>query len=610
VLVALAAAGVLGAAAMSASAATVQTTRIMYELSNPTVYKYTLSGNTNVRIDLRWWRVGETRADWDAYTDDTRLVVPEAEVDGIIQYDDGTNVFDDSELAITLDDGTNLPDTWSGIIPGTGSYGQPNVVYLCALPMCGICNYEIAIYDAGTGLPIPDDNGEAIHTGLAVSPRGEAYLPLGGTTSYWQSSMAWWRGSFDNTDPDTLAASGSWANWDDYVKLSDDTADDFIQAYAGQHMPSGYEPEERVNITAADYQYKLLLPMPCIWNPEKHFATAPHNRWVDTLGVEGWSEDQKWDFPEPGSVDWKSGDGTDADNSAPLYYTCSFPVDNGTTATSFRHAQAINYTWGPTETTKAGDYTYSASNDATASIYYTFYGPTVTWHYITSPAGGKAAVTIDDVAPGSDATVDQSSASFNYNASTTWSGLGATSWHTIKITNLGQKGVYNNQTGNIWYVYHDYFTAPQSAADTTNPDSQDSNDGSTFYTWAQTTVGGKTCAFSKNQRAALAFTFTGGAKNTITLVRVTYEKTPYGAMCIGSLDAGADLQDIDMGGSATSQTQTFTTVAGSAGLRHTFLLRNTARRGTGNTSVNRTVYVEKLEYSNNNGSTWTNVTPL
>ena len=228
--------------------------------------------------------------------------------------------------------------------------------------------------------------------------------------------------------------------------------------------------------------------------------------------------------------------------SAPLWYTYSFP--DATSAT------APGYMWGTVLTSAASRLDFCGDTSSATAISFRFYGDSLTWVYEKGPHAGIAKVLIDGQPPATDRLVDQYSPTVVYQATTTWSGLGADQYHTVTVAPSKTK----NAASTGLFVYHDAFEA-KTNPDDVSPRSEDNLDGSTTYAWNKTAYGpasGGSFSSAKSPSAATAFTFTG------TSVTWKYVKAPKAGICRVMIDSVAQPNVDQYAASVTPASTDFT----------------------------------------------------
>ena len=228
--------------------------------------------------------------------------------------------------------------------------------------------------------------------------------------------------------------------------------------------------------------------------------------------------------------------------STPLWYTYSFP--DATRAT------APGYMWSTVSTPSASRFSYCREPGSATKISFKFYGDTLTWVYEKAANAGTAKVLIDGHPPATDSRVNQYSPTLVFQATTTWTGLGAGQYHTVTITPSKMKKAASTDR----FLYHDAFEARTNPEDA-SPRSENNLDGSTTYAWNKTPYGpasGGSFSSTQSPTAATAFTFTG------TSVTWKYIKDPRAGICRVMIDSVAQPSVDQYAASVTPASTDFT----------------------------------------------------
>ena len=451
-----------------------QQTKIAYVSQGYKVYEYVPAASGYVQATLTWWWPGSPSS---------RPVFPEAEVNGVVQTDNGSEPYWDVDIGAL----------YSGSNPEIGSWavtaGVP--IYISVVGYAGDVNYELKLESSskqnGPWTPV------ATYTGAATGANGEAYIPNSGT---WFSVLQQWAGTL----PTNI-----WANWDDYVEAKPPDRQSSLAYNYSIEWVSGVASEVAVTAALAD---KTWVVAPQIWNSSLN--PAVWNLEGDT-------------YPKPGDL---------TNTQAPVWYTYSFPVD--------AKAQAPAYFFGTVNNAASSMRTFSMESNVKASITTEFYGTSVAWKYTKAPKGGVAKVLIDGAPPAQNPTVDQYAAALDTAGLTTWTGL-ADGPHTITV---GSNSTKNPASGGL-YLYHDAFVAKGNATDTTLS-AENNHDGFTTYAWGKvsppagpTNPSGGSYSMESSVGAATAFTFSG------TEVTWKYTKAPKGGVARVYID-GVDKGTVDL----------------------------------------------------------------
>ena len=467
---------VLAAAAFAPSAFAVQVSHIMYAQENTVVYSYTPASTGTYDCTLTW---GSGSPVW-----------PKSEVDGGIWGFQHSILVGGSPVVIDdayfdQSDNETVPDSfYAGTNPEVGQWVDSDAlnhtVYFGVMPYAGDVSYTLVVKFTPTG----GSQSTIINaSGTATAADGTVYVPNTGT---WYSCRQYWAGN----------ATTAYCDWNDYAegRVATSSAShvgpwiawiqDSVWYPPGLPATTTIDPAGTTGTTSADgWAQTWYSVVPEIWP-----SLATPNVWSNSPG---------------GSALPDGKPGTIAANTAPLWYTYSFPVNSVTTLKPA-------YMWAQTTTPTASKRNFCSDPSTSSTLTFTFWGPTVTWVYSKGPNYGIAKVTIDGAthAPG---TVDQYNATIQWQQTTTWSGLGGGS-HTIVITSNKSK----NAASSGYFTSHDAFQAPtdsQCAALMGATYREENNyDGSTAYTWAVTNYPsalGGTFSSNKSTTAATCLTFQG-----------------------------------------------------------------------------------------------------
>jgi hypothetical protein len=485
-----------------------QQTRILYGLENYDVEEVTPAQGGYMRVEVSWTGMDGTGTP----------LFPVAEVDGIVQSDDGTELYMDLDWG-DLYLGTN-PQVHTAAVVGGQKY------YVSVAPFIGDAPYRLrCLFDTksnGTFSTVLLDTGAIdinnVNQRWAYGIDGEVYVPSQGT---WHSVLQYWPGTI-GVDP---ATSNVYANYDDYVFGTADYGT-LVSNWAGLEYYPPIVSNAAIGPTGDALWYTVC---PEIWT-----AAARPNVWTD-YGFDA--------YPKPGDL---------AYNAAPLWYTYSWPDAAKT--------ENVAYMATTTASKSASGHAFGTLVNTNSTITYAFTGTSVKWIYNKGPSAGVAKVTIDGGVP---TTADLYNATAQFKQSTTYGGLADTT-HTIVV----QSNKTKNAASANFAVYHDAFEATQFAGDA-QASSEGNTDGSTEYAWGKTnTASAHGGSFSSDHTAgaALACTFTG------TSVDFIYNKGPNAGIARVYID-GVDKGTVDLYASGVAFQQSTTFGALPAGM-HTIMIVN------------------------------------
>ena len=484
---------VLAMVALAPSAFAAQVTKIMYGQENTYVTSYTPTTTGDYTMTLSWTRADGTGAP----------IFPESEVDGAVwTWDSAT-----SDPYYDQD----LEDLYSGTNPETTTWTDndaTDTVYFGVMPYVGDVPWHLVVTfkpTGGSASTIIDT------TGSAQAMDGTMFLP---NTGSWHSSRQYWPGN----------ATTAYADWNEYVEQR-------AQFHPGPYPAWNdstvwYPPATPTDTTINAAADASGDPVAGLW-----YTVAPEI-WPSLAVPNAWG---------PGNVNGKPA--TIAAATCPLWYTYSYPDNSVST-------QKPAYMWANVNLATASKRNFCDDPTTTATVSFKFYGPSVTWVYTKGPKGAIAKVLIDGVAPATNPTVDQYAAAVTTKATTTWSGLNATAYHTITIQSSGTK---NSASGGT-FIYHDAFQAPTDpdfASQMGSNNREENNyDGSTTYTWGKVTyapASGGSFSDASSPSAATAFTFSGSS------VTWLYIHGPKGAIARVSID-GVQEPNVDQYAAAVGAT--------------------------------------------------------
>jgi hypothetical protein len=534
---------VLAVAVFAPSAFANQVTKIMYAQENTTVYTYTPASTGTFHCTLSWGSGGP--------------VYPASEVDGGIWGYDATT----GDLFMDQDSVTTVPYSFFGgtnpeVADWVDTDAAHHPVYFGVMPYEGDVTATLTVTFQATGSPTATTIIDH-QTSTCSASDGTAFVPNTGT---WHSSRQFWAGN----------AATAYACWNDY---SETRVAESSSAHTGPYMtynddPTIWYPDAVTSLStdttivpAGSSTTSSVIGQAPMW-----YVIAPEIWPSLATGPNVWSVPPGANEPNDGKP------ATMAATVAPLWYTYSYP---DSTVTTNKPA----YLW-PTTTVGAASKRNFCSDPTTGStISFKFYGASVTWVFIKGPGAGFAKITIDGVAPASNATVDTYAAAITYGQTMTWSGLNATHYHTIVITSNKTK----NASSTGFFTYTDAFQAKTDPDMTglmgANYREENNYDGSTSYTWNVTNWGsasGGNFSSTKSATAATAFTFTGPS------ITWHYIKTASGGIERVSID-GMQVGTVDMWAAANTAAAVSYNVGGDSGAMHTILCTGTGQKNGSST---------------------------
>ena len=343
-----------------------QATHIYYGTNNIDYYVYTPAEAGALTVTISWTGVNGTGAP----------VFPIAEVDGVVQMDNGTEPYADID-ATGLYAGTNPQVDTVNCNPNTP-------VFVGVVPFIGQAPYRIVmdykirnttttVYDSGA-INVANPNQK-----WARASSGEAYVPARGA---WHSVVQLWNGS-----PNKIEGQSNWiANWDDYVF---DRAT-YAMSPANNWVGTEMYPPVVTDSTLGDNPNPADAPAWYVICPEIWTAADTPNDWA--------GDPVNFINPKPpGTPAAGTGMGTPesvAYNTAPAWYTYSFPDG---TANPSKPAYFLNQ--GPTNLNAQGRY-YFVTNSISEQIKFDFVGDSVKWWFLKAPAGAIINVSISNVGGG------------------------------------------------------------------------------------------------------------------------------------------------------------------------------------------------------------------
>lgn len=548
----------LAAAVFAPSALAVQTTHIMYAQENTVVYSYTPAHTGTYDMTLSW---GSGSPVW-----------PKSEVDGGIwgfMHDVQINPLPAAKTVINdpffdQDDYTTTPDSfYSGTNPEVAQWvdtdAANHAVYFGVMPYAGDVSYTLVVKFTPTG---GSQTTIFNTTGTATAADGTAFVPAfpnGTTVGTWHSSRQFWAGS----------AATSYADWNDYVEgRVPASSSGHAGPWIAWTQDSISYPPAAATTTQIDPNGTTSTSSSVGWDNEWYSVVPEIWPSYKVPNVLGTSPDPVNSAPADMQPD------TIAATQAPLWYTYSYPDKNVSTLKPA-------YMWTTTTLASASKRSFASDTTTASSLSFKFYGPTVTWVYVKNKNAGIAKVTIDGAAPASNATVDQYAAAVQYGATTTWSGLGATAYHTITIVPNKTK----NAASSGFFTYHDAFQAPtdpQCAALMGATAREENNyDGSTTYLWGVTTyaaASGGNFSSCKSNTGATAVTFAG------TQITWKYIKGPKAGIQRVCIDGVAQPNVDQYSAAVATGSTTFTGLTGGGAL-HTILITGTGTKNAASTGL-------------------------
>jgi hypothetical protein len=512
-----------------------QATHVYYGSNNMDYYVYSPTAAGKLDVSISWTGPDGTGAP----------VWPIAEVDGVVQTDNGTEPYADIDNA-GLYAGTN-PELGT-INVARAAIGIP--IYVGVVPFIGQVPYRITltytpsggsgtlVYDSGAITP----GGPYPH--MAYASAGDVYVPARGS---WHSVIQYWPGTMDRVG----GTSNVFANWDDYTA----DRDTYLMWPADNWTGTEFYPPVVTDSTLGANPAPADAPAWYVVCPEIWTAAKNPNNWFDIL-----NDGQ----PEPPATPNPAGGlgtpGSSAYTAAPAWYTYSFPDG---TADPSKPAYFINQ--GPTNMNAKGRY-YSVTTSISSQIKYTFTGDTLKWWFLRGPAAGIANISITNVGGGTYASTEDQYAAGAAFTSRTFSGLGAGS-HVVTLQASGGKNVASTN----YNFYHDAFDAPTDAGDV-NTVADSSTDGSTWMRWTQASnanFSGGSQSSSAALGATCAFTFQG------TSIDFIYTKGVVGGTARVYID-GVDKGPLVMYNATPvfKATQTYSGLPGTSASWHTIFITN------------------------------------